>query len=85
MHVERHGGAPDLQAVFTRFVLKVLRGRSLDDQKDVKARLGKFPDFACFRDLIFLEMKHLEAEQTDRLNERCGDGALNIRARLSAP
>lgn len=69
MHVERHGGPPDLQAAFTQFVVKVLRGRSLDDQRDVEARLGKFPDFACFRDLILLEMKHLEAEQTDRLNE----------------
>ncbi|WP_027526122.1 hypothetical protein [Bradyrhizobium sp. Ec3.3] len=69
MHVEWHGGPPDLQAAFTQFVRKVLRGRSLDDQKDVEARLGKFPDFACFRDLILLEMKHLEAEQTDRLNE----------------
>ncbi|MBK3662551.1 hypothetical protein JJE66_15005 [Bradyrhizobium diazoefficiens] len=69
MHAERHGGPPDLQTAFTQFVLKVLRGRSLDDYKDAEARLGKFPDFACFRDLILLEMKHLEAEQTDRLNE----------------
>lgn len=69
MHVERHGGPPDLQAAFTQFVRKALRGRSLDDQKDVEGRLGKFPDFACLRDLILLEMKHLEAEQTGRLNE----------------
>ena len=69
MHVERHGGPPDLQAAFTHFVLKVLRGRSLDEQKDAEAKLGKFPDFACLRGLMLLEMKHLEAEQTERLNE----------------
>lgn len=67
--VERHGGPPDLQAAFTLFVLKVLRGRSLDEQKDAEAKLGKFPDFACLRGLMLLEMKHLEAEQTERLSE----------------
>ena len=69
MHVERHGGPPDLQAAFTRFALTVLRGRSLDDQKDIEAKLGRFPDFACLGDLVLLEMKHLESRQTERLNE----------------
>lgn len=31
--------------------------------------MGKFPDFGCFRDIVLIEMKHLEADQKDRLNE----------------
>lgn len=69
MRAERRGGPPDLQLAFNQFVRKHLKGRSLDDEKDAEARLGKFPDFACFRDLLLIEMKHLEADQKDRLNE----------------
>jgi len=28
-----------------------------------------FPDLACFRDLILIEMKHLESAQKERVNE----------------
>jgi hypothetical protein len=69
MRIERPGGPPDLQATFRQFVVRNLNGRALDDQKDEEARLGKFPDFACFRDLVLIEMKHLEADQTDRVND----------------
>ncbi|HEY0329902.1 MAG TPA: hypothetical protein VGC77_12475 [Rhodopseudomonas sp.] len=69
MHVERRGGPPDLQAAFAHFVVHHLHGRLLDDQKDLEAKLGKFPDFACYRDLILIEMKHLESEQNERVND----------------
>ncbi len=52
MYVERHGGPPDLQAAFEHFVVRKLKGRLLDDRKNEEAKLGKFPDFACFRDLV---------------------------------
>jgi hypothetical protein len=69
MHVERRGGPPDLQAAFRHFVVQNLSGRLLDDHKDEEAKLGKFPDFACFRDLILIEMKHLQSEQNSRVND----------------
>jgi hypothetical protein len=69
IHIERTGGPPDLPTAFTHFVVHSLRGRSLDDQKNEESRLGKFPDFACYRDLVLLEMKHLEAEQNERVND----------------
>lgn len=69
IHVERTGGPPDLPNAFARFVVHHLGGRSLDDQKDEEAKLGKFPDFACYRDLVLIEMKHLEDEQNERINE----------------
>jgi hypothetical protein len=69
MHVERRGGPPDLQKAFEHFVVRHLKGRLLDDRKDEEAKLGKFPDFACFRDLVLIEMKHLESGQNDRVND----------------
>lgn len=69
IHVERTGGPPDLPAAFAHLVIHHLRGRSLDDKKDDEAKLGKFPDFACYRDLVLIEMKHLEAEQNERITE----------------
>jgi hypothetical protein len=69
MRVERRGGPPDLQEAFRHFVLRHLRGRLLDDHQDEEAKLGKFPDFACFRDLVLIEMKHLESEQNERVND----------------
>jgi hypothetical protein len=69
MRVERHGPPPDLQAVFRTFVRKHLGGRSLDDDFDNEAAKGKFPDFACFRDLVLIEMKHLETDQSSRVNQ----------------
>jgi len=69
MRVERRGGPPDLQAAFKLFVRDHLKGRALDGDKDVEAAAGRFPDFACFRDLLLIEMKHLEADQGDRINE----------------
>lgn len=69
IHIERTGGPPDLPAAFAHFVTQHLGGRSLDDQRDEEAKRGKFPDFACHRDLVLIEMKHLEAEQNERINE----------------
>ncbi|MGY4428952.1 hypothetical protein ACVWWO_001429 [Bradyrhizobium sp. F1.13.1] len=69
LHVERTGGPPDLPKAFAHFVVDQLGGRSLDDQKDEEAKLGKFPDFACHRDLVLIEMKHLEDDQNERINE----------------
>jgi hypothetical protein len=69
VHVERRGGPPDLQTAFTHFLVQHLKGRLLDDHKDEEAKLGKFPDFACFRDLVLIEMKHLESEQNARVND----------------
>lgn len=34
-----------------------------------KANEGQFPGFACFRDLVLIEIKHLEADQKDRVNK----------------
>jgi len=58
-----------MEAAFTRFVLTALKGRSLDDNKDHEAAQGRFPDFVCFRDLLLIEMKHLETDQNDRVNK----------------
>jgi hypothetical protein len=69
VRVERRGGPPDLQEAFRHFVLTHLRGRLLDDHQDEEAKLGKFPDFACFRDLVLIEMKHLESDQNERVND----------------
>jgi len=69
MRVERRGGPPHLQTAFKHFIVNQLKGRSLDDRKDEEAKLGKFPDFACFRDLVLIEMKHLESKQNERVNE----------------
>jgi hypothetical protein len=68
MRVERHGGPPDLQAAFKAFVLHALKGRALDDNQDREAAEGQFPDFGCFRDLLLVEMKHLESDQEGRIN-----------------
>lgn len=69
MRFERHGGSPNLQAAFKKLILEHLHGRALDDNQNEEAAAGKFPDFACFSDLVLIEMKHLETEQADRINE----------------
>ena len=69
MRFERHGGPPDLQSAFTTFITSHLHGRALDDNQVKEAAEGEFPDFACFRDLVLIEMKHLETDQHDRINE----------------
>lgn len=68
MRVERSGGPPDMQAAFQHLIRDRLKGRCLDDQQDAEAAEGRFPDFACFRDLLLIEMKHLESDQSDRIN-----------------
>jgi hypothetical protein len=68
MRVERPSGPPDLQAAFTSFVMAGLRGSALDDNRNEESAQGKFPDFACFRGLVLIEMKHLETDQHDRVN-----------------
>lgn len=68
MRFERHGGPPDLPAAFKAFVVGPLGGRSLDDHAAQEAAKGEFPDFAAFRDLVLIEMKHLETDQNERLN-----------------
>jgi hypothetical protein len=69
IHIERTGGPPDLPAAFEAFVIRHLRGRSLDDRRDEEARQGKYPDFACYRDLVLIEMKHIETEQNERIKK----------------
>jgi hypothetical protein len=69
MRFERHGGPPDLQTAFTALISSHLRGRILDDNKDFEAAQGQFPDFSCFRGIVLVEMKHLETDQQDRINE----------------
>ena len=69
MRFERHGGPPDLQQLFKTFVLASLKGRALDDNHLKEASEGRFPDFSCFNDLLLIEMKHLETDQNDRINE----------------
>lgn len=64
---ERRGGPPDLPAAFTEFVKGPLRGRSLDDEFDIESAGGQFPDFSVYRDLILIEMKHLETDQRGRI------------------
>jgi hypothetical protein len=69
MRFERNGGPPDLQAAFTNLIVSRLHGRILDDNHAIESADGKFPDFGCFRDLVLIEMKHLETDQQDRINE----------------
>lgn len=64
---ERRGGAPDLPAAFTAFVTGPLRGRTLDDQFNTESAEGEFPDFGVYRDLLLIEMKHLETDQQERI------------------
>lgn len=69
MRVERRGGPPDMQAAFKYLIERCLNGRSLDENRNAEATAGRFPDFGCFRDIVLIEMKHLETDQHDRLNE----------------
>jgi len=69
MRFERHGGVPDLQSEFRSVILGSLKGRNLDDGSRELSAQGEYPDFACFNDLMLIEMKHLEEDQTDRLNK----------------
>lgn len=64
---ERRGGPPDLPAAFTAFVTGPLGGRSLDDRFNAESAEGEFPDFGVYRDLVLIEMKHLEADQQERI------------------
>lgn len=57
-----------MQAAFERLIVKRLNGRALDDNKNQEAAAGRYPDFACFRDLVLIEMKHLETDQRERVN-----------------
>lgn len=70
---ERWGGPPDLPAAFTAFVTKVLGGRSLDDSFATESTEGEFPDFGLYRDLVLVEMKHLESEQRERVQSVLDD------------
>lgn len=68
MRIERRGGAPNLEEAFEHLIVKRLNGRSLDDDMARESSKGKYPDFACFREIVLIEMKHLETDQNDRLN-----------------
>jgi hypothetical protein len=69
MRFERKGGPPDLEAAFTNLIVTQLRGRALDDNRILEAAEGQFPDFSCFRGILLVEMKHLESDQQERINE----------------
>lgn len=56
-----------MPAAFTAFVKGPLRGRSLDDQFNSESANGQFPDFGVYRDLVLIEMKHLETDQQERI------------------
>lgn len=58
-----------MQAAFKRMIVEQFQGRALDDNQNIEAAAGKFPDFACFNSLVLIEMKNLEAEQAERLND----------------
>jgi hypothetical protein len=62
-----------MPAAFTAFVTEVLGGRSLDDSFDAESAAGEFPDFGLYRDLVLIEMKHLEAEQEECIQEVLDD------------
>lgn len=49
--------------------MSYLGGRVLDDNQAEESAQGQFPDFTCFRDLMLIEMKHLETNQHDRINK----------------
>lgn len=66
---ERHGGPPNLVEAFRYFVCAVLNGRALDDNAANESAKGKFPDFAVFGDRLLIEMKHLESDQSERVQE----------------
>ena len=68
MHFERLGGAPNLPTEFHQVILTLPGGRSLDQNRNEESKGGKFPDFACFNELVLIEMKHLESDQSERLN-----------------
>jgi hypothetical protein len=69
MRLERHGGPPDLQAAIKALVLHRLHGRAFDDNHAKEASEGQFPDFTCYRDVLLIEMKHLETDQHTRINK----------------
>lgn len=66
---ERYCGAPDLPSAFGEFVVNTLAGQSLDENWATESAGGEFPDFKCLRGLLLIEMKHLETDQEERINE----------------
>jgi hypothetical protein len=68
MRFERKGGPPDLEAAFQHLIVAHLRGRVLDENHAAESAKGQFPDFGCFRDIVLIEMKHLEIDQHERIN-----------------
>lgn len=63
MRVERSGAIEPLTPRIAEFIEKRLNGRSLDEDGDVDKR----PDYECFKGLLAIEIKSLETDPTDRL------------------
>lgn len=68
MRLERRGGPPDLQLAFQRLIAQI-GGHAYDDNRNEEAAEGEFPDFSCFNDILLIEMKHLETDQSERIND----------------
>ncbi len=69
VRLERRGGPPNLEKDFEKMVLNVLGGRTLDAQANLESKKGRFPDFGLFRDIVLIEMKNLQTNQTQRLSD----------------
>ena len=64
---ERVGARHDLPAMFESFIKVALGGRAIDDNFGTESANGKIPDFGIYRDLVLIEMKHLETHQQPRV------------------
>ncbi|WP_156851859.1 hypothetical protein [Novosphingopyxis baekryungensis] len=64
MRIERTGPVEPLTPRVERFIFEALRGQSLDDP-DSSEQLR--PDYACFRGLVAIELKTLEDDGEERV------------------
>jgi hypothetical protein len=64
MRIERKGSVPKLTPRLERFFIEALGGESLDDILPAQARKA---DFRCLRGLLAVELKTLEQDASERL------------------
>lgn len=64
MRIERTGPVEPLTPRVERFILEALHGHSLDDP-DNSEQLR--PDYACLRGLVAIELKTLEDDDEERV------------------
>lgn len=65
MRIERHGPIERLTPRVQRFIIEALGGVVLDDIQDAQARKV---DYACFRGLLAIELKSLEEDASQRMD-----------------